>query len=115
MSPFNSRRHKSLQLHNVNSSQHPLNAWSHLKEHHSDVESTTSRSPPGSPSNSPTTSRKQANIPRAQSLELVSSDEGENKDDGRSRNGEIVLFTFIYDLVYVHRKTQKYLVCYLQN
>ena len=93
MSPFNSRRHKSLQLHSshVNSSQQPINAWSHLKEHHSDAESTTSRSPPGSPSNSPTSSRKQANIPRAQSLELLSSDDGESKDDGRSRNGEIVL------------------------
>lgn len=104
MSPFNSRRHKSLQLHhsqNVNSSQQPMNAWSHLKEHHSDAESTTSRSLPGSPSNSPTSSRKQTKITRAQSLELVSSDDGENKYDGKSRNGKIVLFTFMYDNVYV--------------
>lgn len=100
MSPFNSRRHKSLQLHssqNLNSSQQPINAWSRLKEHHSDAESTTSRSLPGSPSNSPTSSRKRANIQRTQSLELVSSDDGENKYDGRSRNGEISLFTLIYD------------------
>ena len=110
ISPFNSRRHKSLHLphtQNINISQQPMNAWSHLKEHHSDAESTTSRSLPGSPSNSPTSSRKQGNIQRAQSLELVSSDDGENKDDGRSRNGEIVPFTFVYDLVYVNRKTQK--------
>lgn len=103
MSPFNSRRHKSLQIHNtqnVNSSQQPMNAWSHLKEHHSDAESTGSRSLPGSPSNSPTAARKQANIPRAQSLELVSSDDGENKDDGRSRNGEMLLFT--NDILYVY-------------
>ena len=103
MSPFNSRRHKSLQLNssqNANSSQQPINAWSHIKEHHSDAESTTSRSLPGSPSNSPTSSRKRANIQRAQSLELVSSDDGENKYDGRSRNGEeISLFTLICDLV----------------
>ncbi|KAL9950292.1 hypothetical protein ACROYT_G042771 [Oculina patagonica] len=66
-----------------------MNAWSHLKEHNSDAESTTSRSLPGSPTNSPGSSRKQANIPRAQSLELISSDDGENKDDGRSRNGPV--------------------------
>lgn len=118
MSPFNSRRHKSLQIHstqNVNSSQQPMNAWSHLKDHHSDAESTTSRSLPGSPSNSPTSSRKQANIQRAQSLELVSSDDGENKDDGRSRNGEIVLFTLMYDLLYVYRKTQNFQFLHLQD
>ena len=124
MSPFNSRRHKSLQLHhsqNVNSSQQPMNAWSHLKEHHSDAESTTSRSLPGSPSNSPTSSRKQTKITRAQSLELVSSDDGENKYDGKSRNGKIVLFTFMYDNVYVYRKSLNFftsktnLLCYLQN
>ena len=62
---------------------------------------------PGSPSNSPTAARKQANISRAQSLELVSSDDGENKDDGRSRNGEISLFTYMYDFVYVYRNTQQ--------
>lgn len=118
MSPFNSRRHKSLQLHHtqhVNNSQQPMNAWSHLKEHHSDAESTTSRSLPGSPSHSPTSSRKQANIQRAQSLELVSSDDGENKDDGRSRNGKIALFTFMYDIVYVSRKTQKSPLLHLQD
>ena len=118
MSPFNSRRHKSLQLHHtqhVNNSQQPMNAWSHLKEHHSDAESTTSRSLPGSPSHSPTSSRKQSNIQRAQSLELVSSDDGENKDDGRSRNGKIALFTFMYDIVYVYRKTQKSRLLHLQD
>lgn len=119
MSPFNSRRHKSLQLHssqNTNSSQQPINAWSHLKEHHSDAESTTSRSLPGSPSNSPTSSRKRANIKRTQSLELVSSDDGENKYDGRSRNGEkISLFTLIYDFIYVYRKTQHSLLIYLED
>lgn len=119
MSPFNSRRHKSLQLHSsqsTNSSQQPINAWSHLKEHHSDAESTTSRSLPGSPSNSPTSSRKRANIQRTQSLELVSSDDGENKYDGRSRNGEeISLFTLIYDFIYVYRKTQHSLLIYLED
>lgn len=91
MSPFNSRRHKSLQLssQNVNNSQPPMNAWSHLKEeHNSDNDSTTSRSLPGSPTNSPPSSRKQANMPRAHSLENVSSDDGENKDDARNRNGK---------------------------
>lgn len=98
-----------------------MNAWSHLKEHHSDAESTTSRSLPGSPSNSPTSSRKQTKITRAQSLELVSSDDGENKYDGKSRNGKIVLFTFMYDNVYVYRKSLNFftsktnLLCYLQN
>ena len=101
MSPFNARRHKSLQLHsaqNANSSQQPMNAWSHLKEHNSDAESTTSRSLPGSPSNSPSSGRKQADIPRAPSLELISSDDGENKDD-RSRNGEIKMFLHAYAIV----------------
>ena len=90
MSPFTSRRNKSVQLTNVQSvnSSQPMNAWRHLKEHNSDAESTTSRSLPGSPTNSPTSGRRQANIPRAQSLELMSSDDAENKDDGRSRNGE---------------------------
>ena len=89
-SPFTSRRNKSLQLHNVqsvNSSQQPINAWSNLKEHNSDGDSTTSRSLPGSPSGSPTSDRK-AKIPRAQSLELISSDDAENKDERRSTNGK---------------------------
>lgn len=90
VSPFPSRRHKSLNLHGsqaVNSSQSPMNAWSHLKENNSDCESTTSRSLPGSPNGSPTGSRKQGNIPRAKSLELMSSDDGENRGDARG-NGE---------------------------
>ena len=86
MSPFNTRRNRSVGSHNVSSSQSPMNAWSHLKENNSDAESTTSRSPPGSPSGSPTASRKQGDIPRAQSLELISSDDG---DKGESkRNGK---------------------------
>lgn len=84
MSPF-PRRHKSLTLHgNVNSV--PMNAWSHLKENNSDAESTTSRSLPGSPSGSPTQLRK--DMPRAQSLEFMSSDDGD-KGDGR-KNGRIL-------------------------
>lgn len=89
MSPFPSRRVKSLTLHgsqNANSPQSPVNAWSHLKETNSDVESTTSRSLPGSPSGSPTSSRRGGNISRAKSLELVSSDDGDGKGDAR-RNG----------------------------
>lgn len=83
MSPF-PRRHKSLTLHgNVNSV--PMNAWSHLKENNSDAESTTSRSLPGSPSGSPTQLRK--DMPRAQSLEFMSSDDGD-KGDGR-KNGAV--------------------------
>ena len=86
MSPYNTRRNRSVGSHNVSSSQSPMNAWSHLKENNSDAESTTSRSPPGSPSGSPTASRKQGDIPRAQSLELISSDDG---DKGESkRNGK---------------------------
>ena len=86
MSPFNTRRNRSVGSQNVSSSQSPMNAWSHLKENNSDAESTTSRSLPGSPSGSPTASRKQENIPRAQSLELISSDDG---DKGESkRNGK---------------------------
>ena len=86
MSPFNTRRNRSVGSHNVSSSQSPMNAWSHLKENNSDAESTASRSPPGSPSGSPTASRKQGDIQRAQSLELISSDEG---DKGESkRNGK---------------------------
>ena len=86
MSPFNTRRNRSVGSHNVSSSQSPMNAWSHLKENNSDAESTTSRSPPGSLSGSPTASRKQGDIPRAQSLELISSDDG---DKGESkRNGK---------------------------
>ena len=90
MSPFTSRRHKSLNLHgsqNVNSSQVPMNAWSHLKENNSDAESTTSRSLPGSPSGSPTSSRKTRDMPRAQSLELISSDDGDKGET--NRNGEL--------------------------
>ncbi|XP_022783063.1 rho GTPase-activating protein 45-like isoform X2 [Stylophora pistillata] len=90
-SPFTPRRNKSLQLHNVqsvNSSQQPINAWSNLKEHNSDGDSTTSRSLPGSPSGSPTSDRK-AKIPRAQSLEFISSDDAENKDERRSTNGPV--------------------------
>ena len=90
MSPFTARRNKSLNLQgsqNVNSSQSPMNAWSHLKENNSDAESTTSRSLPGSPSGSPTASRKEGNIQRARSLEMMSSDDGESKGDSR-RNGE---------------------------
>ena len=64
-----------------------MNAWSHLKENNSDAESTTSRSLPGSPSGSPSSSRKTGNIQRAQSLELISSDDG---DKGETRkNGEL--------------------------
>ncbi|KAK2550182.1 Rho GTPase-activating protein 29 [Acropora cervicornis] len=87
MSPFMPRRHKSLTSHgNVNSVQSPMNAWSHLKENNSDAESTTSRSLPGSPSGSPTQLRK--HMPRAQSLEFMSSDDGDNKGDGR-KNGAV--------------------------
>lgn len=106
MSPFTSRRHKSLQLHgsqNVNSSQTPMNAWSHLKENNSDAESTTSRSLPGSPSGSPTSSRKQGDIPRARSLEIMSSDDGESRGDTR-RNGKSVtidIFSIVIARVFV--------------
>lgn len=106
MSPFNSRRHKSLQLHNsqnANNSQQPMNAWSNLKEHNSDGESTGSRSLPGSPTNSPSSSRKQTDIQRAQSLELISSDDGENKDYGRSRNGEISVFKNMFLCAFTSR------------
>ena len=88
MSPFMPRRHKSLTSHgNINSVQSPMNAWSHLKENNSDAESTTSRSLPGSPSGSPTQVRK--HMPRAQSLEFMSSDDGDIKGDGR-KNGKIL-------------------------
>lgn len=87
MSPFMPQRHKSLTSHgNINSVQSPMNAWSHLKENNSDAESTTSRSLPGSPSGSPTQLRK--HMPRAQSLEFMSSDDGD-KGDGR-KNGKIL-------------------------
>lgn len=84
MSPYIPRRHKSLTSHgshNVNSVQSPVNAWSLLKENNSDAESTTSRSLPGSPSGSPTTSRK--DIQRAASVEFMSSDDCDNKGDAR--------------------------------
>lgn len=92
MSPFIPRRHKSLTLHgssNVNNVQSAMNSWSHLKENNSDAESTTSRSLPGSPSGSPTMTRKGRNIPRAQSLEFMSSDDGDNRGESR-RNGPVI-------------------------
>ena len=100
MSPFIPRRHKSLTLHgssNVNNVQSAMNSWSHLKENNSDAESTTSRSLPGSPSGSPTMTRKGRNIPRAQSLEFMSSDDGDNRGESR-RNGEIFCHKMLFVL-----------------
>ena len=78
----------------MSSSTHqPIKAWN-SKDNNSDNDSITSRSLPGSPTHSPPETRKNARLPRARSLELVSSDDGakerDDKGDMAKRNGEIV-------------------------